>query len=153
MPTCSRIICNLAIDKTDSALHVTLKTKIKPMNTTLDPTKPVQTRDGRHARIITTTADNGLYPVIALVQDLPNAPCESLQSFTSAGRFSALGGWTDKDLLNVPVKHTVEFWVNFYENPGKHALHESRDFADRCAGVGRIACKKVTLTYTEGEGL
>ncbi len=32
-----------------------------------DPTKPVQTRDGRKARIVCMNADNSRYPIVALV--------------------------------------------------------------------------------------
>lgn len=66
-----------------------------------DPMKPVQTRDGRQARVIYHDAV-GDYPIIALLRgfDGPEEP----ESYTSSGRCHKVGGPTLRDLVNVPEK-------------------------------------------------
>lgn len=80
---------------------------------TFDPTKPVQTRDGRAARIICTdrkdTAVNNPCPLIALVTQVNGL--ESYYNFQLNGRFSIYTTKSDADLINIPE----ERWVNFYQ--------------------------------------
>lgn len=52
--------------------------------TKFDPTKPVQTRGGRKARIIATDA-KGPYPIVALVDS--GCSHESAESYTNDGRY------------------------------------------------------------------
>lgn len=83
---------------------------------TFDPTKPVQTRDGRKARIICTDAKNKLYPVVALIL-WPDGE-EEIETYTLEGR-SCVGHERDRinDLINVP--ETKSWWMNAYpEGPG-----------------------------------
>ena len=48
--------------------------------------------------------------------------------------------------------HTITFWINYYSN-GEFSMWHSREEADRVASRNRIACLKITRTFTEGEGL
>lgn len=67
------------------------------MTKTFDPTKPVQTRGGRKARIICTDRE-GEWPIIALVE---SSDGEDVRTFDREGRWfvsaNSLG-----DLVNIP---------------------------------------------------
>jgi hypothetical protein len=68
---------------------------------TFDPNKPVQTRDGRKARIIATDAA-GDYPIVVLVTE---------DGIEQAAQHRADGTWHASgrhDLINVPERRTVE---------------------------------------------
>lgn len=79
-------------------------------NKPFDPTKPVQTRDGRAARILATDAKNACYPIIAVIQ---TSAGEKPQSYTLEGRF-CFGVTDDTDLVNVPEGRVLECWINAY---------------------------------------
>lgn len=113
----------------------------------LDLTKPVQTRDGRTARIICTDAKTSSgFPIIALVADASGN--EFLVSHTSDGYYNSSKDKHNNNLINIPEKH--EMWVNCY--PGLTARdYLTRKAADYAATPARIACVKVT--WTDGEGL
>jgi hypothetical protein len=89
-----------------------------------DPTKPVQTRDGRPARIIMTDAQNESYPIVALVLD---GDQESPNSFTAEGRFYVEEDEDDLDLINVSEKR--RFWVNIPPDGRFSKGHDSEDAA------------------------
>lgn len=77
------------------------------MTKKFDPTKPVQTRDGRKARIICTDVRDDYYPIMALVQGCTG---EYAMSYTGDGSHhhrSHVGDLPD-DLINIPpaVVHT-----------------------------------------------
>ncbi len=69
---------------------------------TFDPTKPIQTRDGRPARILCTDA-RGHLPIVALV-GTPHGP-EYVQRYTVLGC----------EYRNVPLPHDL---INVPENTG-----------------------------------
>lgn len=104
---------------------------------TFDPTKPVQTRDGREARIICTDA-KGDYPIIALV-----GPDEILRFYDSGGKSYY---YSENDLINIPEKRVV--WFNVYNDKFGH---ETKEDADTNCSSDRIAC--VRVEYEVGEGL
>lgn len=125
------------------------------MSKPFDPTKPVQTRDGRPARIICTDSKcnySGVpQPIVAEVQ-VHNSSEFTLTTHNETGHL-----WPDcrpsgNDLVNIPVKHTGTIWINFYPGPYGYVFN-SKKIADECAGSDRIACKEVTIEFTEGEGL
>jgi hypothetical protein len=108
---------------------------------TFDPTKPVQTRDGRPAEIVYTFPDGSLLAVIDK---------DSSYRLNSHGRYWG-GTQTSKlDLVNIPpAKH--KSWVNFY-NDNRGYAYTTREKADvKASTTGRIACKEVE--WYEGEGL
>jgi hypothetical protein len=78
-----------------------------------DPTKPVQTRDGRPARILCTDRASPLYPIVALVRTEKGG--EVSHYVTETGQ-----SWRDEqesgsDLVNIPEKR--EGWINVYPVP------------------------------------
>lgn len=124
-------------------------------NRPFDPTKPVQTRDGRKARILCT--DSGLpnYPIVALVegQGIPN-------TFSMGGSFIASDSSPDfRDLVNLPETVSESWHVNVYNFGGgdvRFSEHSTRRQADQEAAnfhCPRFACVPITITATEGEGL
>lgn len=121
------------------------------MTKKFDPTKPVQTRDGRAARIICTdrkTKDDS--SIVALVTVTPDiTESETTLIFTTDGCISVDGIEHPIDLINVPEKHTV--WVNMYPVSRSINFYKTRKEADINATCNRTAC--VEVTYTEGEGL
>ena len=82
---------------------------------TFDPTKPVQTRDGRKARIICTDLKNpGGETIVALVYAHDNFEAPIL--FHSNGRYH-INRENPRDLINAP--ETKSWWSNAYpEGPG-----------------------------------
>ena len=85
-----------------------------------------QTRDGRPVRVLCVDAE-GLQPVVALIGG-------DVQRFSSSGVY-----WFDDkstsyhDLVPVPEKRRVKFWVNVYGN--LVYAYNSKDQADRAAAV------------------
>lgn len=84
---------------------------------TFDPTKPVQTRNGKKARILATNRISNEFPIVALVTESPDR--EAVRVFSSEGRY------VDKfdsglDLVNIPER--TELFVNVY-NKGQGRAH------------------------------
>lgn len=122
-----------------------------------DPTKPVQTRDGRKAQILYTNRNASDYPIVAMVTRQPNQP-EDVNFYTADGRYYVEERTSIDDLVNIPEKWTVKFWVNVYASSNcadflEIVLHGLRANADEHAGASRIACLEFTREYTVGEGL
>lgn len=118
-----------------------------------DPTKPVQTRDGRKARIIPCSDIKlnltGEIGFIAIVAD-----CEEYASVHHIdGRSVSL--IPCNDLINIPTKR--EGWVNVYpprygnskEIAAHGAVYAAKEHADAMAdeanesGIHRIACVRI----------
>ena len=70
--------------------------------------KPVQTRDGRKARIICFDMKGGEFPIVALVQ---TGGEEGVFHYTLEGNYYRTST-TQSDLVMVPVKKTG--WINIY---------------------------------------
>ena len=118
-----------------------------------DPTKPVQLRNGRKARIIATDRKGaGHHTIVALVE---NDNVETVWYFTKEGKFSANGDDIDFDLVNIPIKHKRKYWINVYPPTSLDGdvVHQSKQFADYAAGANRIACIEREIEFEEGEGL
>lgn len=118
------------------------------MNKPFDTTKPVQTRDGRKARIICTDA-KGKYPLVALVDTEEN---EMALNYLQNGKFFS-DREHNNDLVNIPETKTVEFWVNVYNDGEVGNAWRTKEDAIGCRDVGLFAVKKVTIEVKEGEGL
>lgn len=69
-----------------------------------DPTKPVQQRNGRAARIIVTDLDNPAYPIVALTEQEDGRWWP--ETFTSEGHIYSDPLIGADDLINVPEQHT-----------------------------------------------
>lgn len=119
-----------------------------------DPTKPVQTRDGKRAQILDfkPAINRGAQPIIAVVD---------FETHLGIEYFWSDGAWTrarqsELDLINVPETPEIkEVWVNIYK--GCSVKARTREEADQDAihlaplGTDRVACVK--LEYKEGQGL
>lgn len=111
---------------------------------TFDPTKPVQTRDGRKARIL-GTIKNDDYPIVAAVSDGPYEECEE---YSSEGFYYRKEEPSKFDLVNVPDER--ELWVNVYDRGGiAVSSHGSKDDADECAFRDRIA--RLHISFAVGQ--
>lgn len=95
---------------------------------TLDLTKPVQTRDGKKARIVCTDAKGKTYKVIALVEIDGE---EEAHSYTLDGWFREEAAGGDLDLVNVP--EATYRWMNVYKGNHVGAACQSREEADKVA--------------------
>lgn len=114
------------------------------MKKLLDVNKPIQTRDGRKARIICTDKKGSDYPIVALYE---RAGIELARVYTVYGNLLD-GCINDIDIIN--IKETKSLWVNIYAKNSYSC--KTKDEADRYADhQNRIACVKVE--YEEGEGL
>ena len=80
-----------------------------------DPTKPVQTRNGRKARIVCTDF-KGSRPILALVEDLCNTNLELTQVYNTDGTIG-LALCEDLDLVNVPEKFEFLQYAIICRNP------------------------------------
>lgn len=72
---------------------------------TLDPTKPVQTRDGRKARIL-ETAMKGDRPIVGIVTDHDGV--EHVSTWPTDGRFFPAVEKSRDDIVNAP--ETLKTW-------------------------------------------
>lgn len=78
-----------------------------------DPTKPVQTRDGRAARILCTDREsNGAGSIVALVRIRKGA--ERVHTYYAAGHLWEDGREADGDLVNIPAR--VSTFYNTYND-------------------------------------
>jgi hypothetical protein len=122
-----------------------------------DPKKPVQTRDGRSARIIATDV-KGECPIIALVA-LSNG-AEAPYSYYADGSVRQLA-LHPRDLVNVPEKRTITIkrWVALYNDGRNYTFGFNPAECDRhqCSRANKhmFAVREIDLeiTFTEGEGL
>lgn len=97
---CRRILkknkedCRLGISYTDMPFQK--KTEEKK---SFDPTKPVQTRNGKCARIISTDVDNKIFPIVALTYGIDGE--EICASYMIDGKYFTHGEESDLDLINI----------------------------------------------------
>lgn len=91
---------------------------------TFDPTRPVQTRDGRKARIVCTDVVSEYYPILVLVTD-PETDREVENTYTEQGKlhYSVPGTKVEtagSDLINIPEKpkarHHAEIVALYYSD-------------------------------------
>ncbi len=109
--------------------------KAKKVVNPIDFTKPLKTRGGRDVTLVTTTARDTRYPVLAYLGE-----STSLSMYTSEGKFYFDGSESDCDLMNVPEE--IVMYMNVY--PG--LVHfPTREQADAGAGINRIGCNRVVL--------
>ena len=101
-----------------------------------DPTKPVQTRDGRAARIICTNRKMARATIDALVTQADGS--EFLEGFGDTGGVHNSAYRSANDLVNIPEKRFG--WMNIYPAT---KLFASREDADDASHAGRVSCIKV----------
>lgn len=89
---------------------------------TFDTTKPVQTRDGRKARIICVDRKSHNRPIVALISDADGV--ERSAYFTADGQWNSREQGST-DLVN--ISEETSRWVNFYAGAG----YETREIANQ----------------------
>jgi hypothetical protein len=112
-----------------------------------DPTKPVQTRDGRKARILATDLD-GKWPVAAVVEESPGHWLA--YSFDEDGLRKDTRRENYNHLINLPAEFEVEIEA-FRVKWGDIVVRASGSLAFECDIVKMLARK--TIRIREGEGL
>ena len=120
------------------------------MKPTFDPTKPVQTRGGRKARIVSTNYEVENYPILALIE--VNNGKEMAASYTLNGQHKTFAAESADDLVNIPEKRTADFWVNVYFGD-VGTVHITKNQANNRRSAGCLACLHIVREYTAGEGL
>ena len=93
---------------------------------TFDPTKPVQTRSGRPARILCTDFKDPEYPIIAAVMCEDGS--EDHQSFTADGRMYSARHMDEQDLINTTERKS--FWINAFAGGVLGSAWDTREEAD-----------------------
>ena len=113
---------------------------------TFDSLKPVQTRDGRTARIICADRKHGL-PIIALVDE-----DESVERFRADGTYYEQSSPSSPDdLINIPEKRWA---VLHYEIVlDRHYVEIFHDEDKAKAWARKNSHSFACLEYTEGQGL
>lgn len=112
--------------------------------TTIDWTKPVQTKTGRNVEIFTTMA-KGDYPVVGQIEQREGYGC-MIYTWTIDGKYFSEVTDDPLDLVNVPEKQ--HFYVNVYEDEGKlmpGTICVTREQADLMCHKSRVGCMKVEL--------
>ena len=79
----------------------------------IDLNKPVQTRDGRKARILATDVAHETYPVAAAVTSA-NGKEEYIEAYTALGTYTKGISENYMDLVNVPVREETFRTFKFY---------------------------------------
>jgi len=110
---------------------------------TFDPTKPVQTRDGRKARIICTDANNH-QPIVALITEQDGH--EYTRDYTKDGFYFMCSEQSSSDLINIPERRIM--WTNVYTLYAD-SNYPTREEADKHAGANRIGVLKITYENDE----
>lgn len=114
--------------------------------------KQYKTRDGQTIKIL-HILNHGPFPVIGIRKTEDHK--ETLSMWTINGSFwNTHVGESKTDLVEVKKEHTKIGWINIYKN-GSDGIYTSKFGADTNESIHqkRIACKEITFTYTEGEGL
>lgn len=106
-----------------------------------NPDKPVQTRGGRKARIVSTNGDN-TFQIAAWIEGNNE---EHMEVFDASGSYYGDGKENRNDLINIPETHVR--YINFYPNDKLYIDgFETKEEADRYnedARSKRIACIRV----------
>ena len=102
------------------------------MTVKFDPTKPVQTRDGRKARIICTDRKSTVYPLVGLIL---NGETEYLTEWDLNGKHRSNGFFDSvNDLINIPER--TSRWVNVYDGSdwcyGFETESDAREHSTKC---------------------
>jgi hypothetical protein len=114
-----------------------------------DPKKPVQTRDGRPARILCTDAKSS-FPIIALVTMFDGSEAAHPYYAEGNSRSSSIHPF---DLVNVPVKRTITVrrWLIVFNDGTSLLSSEPLPMGSR--EVFAVRELNIIETLTEGEGL
>lgn len=111
--------------------------------------KPVCTRDGRKARIISFNykGDSNAYPILALISTINSrgVPSEIIAKYTEDGRYAKYNNVeNNEDLMMLPEKK--EGWVNIYNR------NRPRTSSENCyimTGVSVFETKEGAISYID----
>lgn len=106
------------------------------MSKPFDPTKPVQTRDGRPARIICTDRNHIDGPIVALItaQTRGHEGEELIQSFYENGYYRPYPFSPHSiDLVNIPER--TEKFLKVYSGETFGRMHKSLEAAKACEKI------------------
>lgn len=122
--------------------------------TKFDPTKPVQTRDGREAEICWTDGSKD-YPFGGWYRDTSGA--KDAATWSLSGTLFSRGSGDSLDLINIPEKPTtIERWARIVCDPaGGHypITYYTKREAEAEARKSTVAIVHIPITFTPGEGL
>lgn len=97
----------------------------------IDIKKKYKTRDGRDVELKFTDG-KGEYPVAGYIIDENNYA--ELHEWRSNGKYVAVCGEDDHDLIEVKESKVLKCWVNFYEDDTTSGPHDTKEEADEQAG-------------------
>lgn len=139
----SSTFCPVCDDPLSDGLHG----KDCSMNTSFDPTKPVETRNGRKARIVCSDMKSKYKQIVALVYDLSTDE-EFVHWYRPDGHFLTSGVEHQLDLVNVPER-TIRY-VNLHR---KNSLADSltQNVAVRPKPYFVDGFDAIKLTYEDGK--
>jgi hypothetical protein len=125
----------------------------EPSKPAVDWSKPLQTRDGRKARLLGVikcynSEASGTHVVASMLDD----SAESVDIVFTNGRSYSPVKDSDDDIINTPERIKREVWLNVYQHSECYG-YDSKDEADDCAMQTRIACVRVQIDCEKGEGL
>ena len=103
------------------------------MTKPFEPTKPVQTRDGRKARILCKDLNSDVYTIVAATME--NNGTESVRLYTNTGQILVGKPNHDLDLVNIPKR--TSRWTNVYPT-GDHGSKERADILKNHNRIGVI---------------
>lgn len=124
-------------------------------NKLFDKTKPVQTKDGRKARIVAELNDT-TYPLVVVITHKNGV--EQVQQYQQEGFIYGPRSPNNLDLVNIPEKHKIEAWFNVYRHYegalclGDDSPTEARAKA-ACNLQSVVARVHATFEFEEGQGL
>ena len=115
----------------------------------VDWDKPIQTKDGRPARLL-GMRNHPKFPRVIAVPAYGGDGFERVDTCTEDGRICGVIGPHFSDIVNAPQRHVR--WVNMYADVSSiTGLYTSREAADKGAFGQRIACLRIE--FEEGQGL
>ena len=119
---------------------------------TFDPTKPVQTRDGRKARIICTDRKGTDFSVLALV--LNSEGGESLETYTANGWYTRNGGMSGEDLINIPepAKPSPAIPTNAFDPTKPVQTRDGRKARILATDINRSNGDTIVAVIDDGDG-
>jgi hypothetical protein len=118
------------------------------MSKPIDWSRPLQTRDGRKARLLGVINSKPFSHVVAVeCRDV-----EETRHHTPSGSYWETIYNSDYDLINAPERIKREYWVNVYPS-GALSWFNSKESAAFHSGSSVQARVKVVIECNEGEGL
>lgn len=110
---------------------------------TFDPKKPVQTRDGRPARILCADRNDPSIPIVAAYSDAPGA-CEGISFHHADG--TVTGSRPHCDLVNV-LKKNKQYAVLYPRGLG--GLYDKKEAAEHFQKTSKVSLGIVEIVTDE----